>query len=97
MHVISRKKLLHFSLQYPESALPLDVWYRLARKSKWTNFGQLTSLFGRKVDKVGKHIVFDFGGNKFRLIVICHFNRSRIYIRHVLTHAEYDLEDWKDE
>jgi mRNA interferase HigB len=29
------------------------------------------------------------------LITSVHFNRSKIYIRHVLTHVEYDREDWK--
>lgn len=61
------------------------------------SFGEIKDPFGKRVDKVGRHIVFDIGGNKFRLIAICHFNRGRIYIRHVLTHAEYDQDKWKDE
>jgi len=34
-------------------------------------------------------------GNKFRIITAIHFNRERIYIRHVFTHPEYDR--WSDE
>ena len=30
-----------------------------------------------------------------RLIAAIHFNRGRVYIRHVLTHESYDQEDWK--
>jgi len=39
--------------------------------------------------------VFNIGGNKYRLIVAIHYNRRKVHIREVLTHAEYDRNDWK--
>jgi mRNA interferase HigB len=39
--------------------------------------------------------VFNIGGNKYRLIAAIHFNRQKVYIRHVLTHPEYDRGRWK--
>ena len=47
-------------------------------------------------DKAGKFTVFNISGNKYRLIAAIHYNRKKVYIRHVLTHAEYDLDRWKD-
>jgi mRNA interferase HigB len=47
------------------------------------------------VDQVGRCIVFNIGGNKFRLVVVVHFNRGKVYIRHVMTHDEYDSGTWK--
>lgn len=44
---------------------------------------------------VGDLIVFNIGGNKYRLVTSVHFNRDKVYIRHVLTHQEYDKENWK--
>jgi len=44
---------------------------------------------------VGNLVVFNIGGNKYRLIAAIHFNRHKLYIRDVLTHAEYDKERWK--
>jgi len=44
---------------------------------------------------VGNLVVFNIGGNKYRLIAAIHFNRRKLYIRHVLTHTEYDKERWK--
>lgn len=49
------------------------------------------------VDRVGKFTVFNIGGNKVRLIAAIHYNTGKIYIRHVLTHNEYDLGKWKEE
>ena len=63
-----------------------------------TDFGSFAAIkrvFG-SVDKVGKFTVFDIGGNKFRLIAAIHYNRKKVYIRHVLTHAAYDRGKWKD-
>jgi len=42
-----------------------------------------------------KFTVFNIGGNKVRLIAAPHYNRNKIYIRHVLTHQEYDAGKWK--
>jgi mRNA interferase HigB len=44
---------------------------------------------------VGKLTVFNIGGNKVRLIAALHYNRGKVYIRAVLTHAEYDTGAWK--
>ena len=46
-------------------------------------------------DKVGKFTVFNIGGNKARLIAAIHYNRRKVYIRHILTHSDYDKETWK--
>ena len=39
--------------------------------------------------------VFNIGGNKARLVAAIHYNRRKVYIRAVLTHAEYDTGKWK--
>jgi mRNA interferase HigB len=39
--------------------------------------------------------IFNIGGNKYRLITSIHYNRQKVYVRHVLTHAEYDEGKWK--
>jgi mRNA-degrading endonuclease HigB of HigAB toxin-antitoxin module len=36
------------------------------------------------------------GGNKVRLIAAIHYNRRKVYVRAVLTHAEYDEGRWKE-
>jgi mRNA interferase HigB len=41
-------------------------------------------------DYVPPFVIFDAGGNNFRIVAVLHFNRQRLYIREVLTHAEYD-------
>lgn len=50
---------------------------------------------GARVDRYKRFVIFDIGGNKYRLIAAVHFNTGIVYIRHVLTHAEYDSDKWK--
>ena len=41
-------------------------------------------------DKVDGHVVFNVGGNKYRLIAFVSYPKGKVYIQHVLTHKEYD-------
>ncbi len=95
MHVISRRKLREFAVKYPAAKSALEVWYRIVKTSRFSSFTDLRRTFP-SADLVGKFIVFNVGGNKWRLIAALHFNRGKLYVRHVLTHAEYDREKWKE-
>jgi len=48
-----------------------------------------------QADAVGELTVFNIKGNAYRLIVKIEYRWEQIYIRRVLTHAEYDKGDWK--
>jgi mRNA interferase HigB len=95
MHVITRKRLNEFAERYPEATTALARWYGLAKRNDFANFAELRAIFP-SADQVGKLTVFNVGGNKVRLIAALHYNRKRIYIRAVLTHAEYDEGQWQE-
>ena len=94
MHIISRRALRDFWDRFPESQSPLSRWYTIVRKTAFKDFNELRMTFP-SADWVGSLIVFNIGGNKYRLIAAVHYNRGRIYNRHVLTHEEYDQGAWK--
>lgn len=94
MHIISRKALRDFWERYPDSEDPLLRWYKIVERSEYRTFAELRATFP-SADLVGDLIVFNIGGNKYRLIASVHFDRGKVYIRHVLTHREYDREEWK--
>ena len=96
MRNISRKALREFWERHPAAENPLQDWYRIASHAEWKNLAEARSDFPH-ADAVGDCTVFNIGGNKFRLIVKLRYARQRIYIRNVLTHREYDKEDWKDD
>jgi mRNA interferase HigB len=94
MHVISKKKLREFWEEHVRAQAPLEQWYQVARNAEWETFADVRKTFDT-ADQVGKFTVFDIGGNKYRLIAVIHFNRGKLFVRHVLTHAEYDEGKWK--
>jgi len=98
MHVISMKPLRDFMTKYVDAATPLKTWWKLAKHGRFQNFAELKQTFG-SVDIVSvkkcDFYVFDIGGNKYRLIATIHFNTQRLFVRHVLTHKEYDAGGWK--
>jgi len=94
MHVITRKRLLEFGKSYPDAVTPLDVWYRLMKAQQFTSWAELKETFGT-ADNLGKGlVVFDIGGNKYRLVAYVRYtsetNIGRVWVRHVFTHAQYD-------
>jgi mRNA interferase HigB len=95
MHVITRKRLNEFAAKFPDTKSALAHWYANMKHGTFPNFAELRAAFPT-ADRVGKLTVFNIGGNKVRLIAAIHYNRRKIYVRAVLTHAEYDEGRWKE-
>jgi mRNA interferase HigB len=96
MHVISRKALREFSDQHPESEEVLNDWFRKAKRISPKNHAELKQTFA-SADVFGNCVVFNVGGNSYRVIAYVHYRGQRLFIRAVLTHAEYDRDKWKSE
>jgi mRNA interferase HigB len=95
-HIISRKKLREFWGRHPRARRPLEVWYQIARHADWESFDDVKAEFPH-ADQYKRFVIFDVGGNKYRLIAVIHYNRRKVFVRHVLTHADYARGDWKNE
>ena len=94
MHIISRKALKGFAQAHASSEAPLDAWYRIAKAASWTSLDDVRKTFPH-ADFVAPFTVFNIKGNTYRLVVIINYRGQRLYIKHVLTHAEYDKDGWK--
>lgn len=79
----------------------MDRWYGLVESTSWRTFAELRRTFAAcdvvAVASGNRVLVFNIGGNKYRLIAAVHFNRQTVFILRVLTHREYDQDDWKRE
>ncbi len=96
MRVLTRKPLAQFWAIHPDAETPLRSWISLTKRASWKTLVEVQADFPH-ADLVGDCIVFNIGGNKYRLIVDIDFPRQRVYIRAVLTHKEYDRGKWKDD
>lgn len=96
MHIISKSYLKQFWEKHPQAEVGLRLWYKITSDHRWKHFDDVRQVFPH-ADLVGQLTVFNISGNKYRLITKIVFPKGRIYIRAVLTHAEYDKGNWKND
>ena len=76
MHVISKSRLREFWADYAEAEIPLLRWFHIARRATWGDFASLRRDFPQ-ADAVGIFVVFNVGGNKFRLIAEINYSMAK--------------------
>jgi len=100
MRIIALKMLKEFWGKYPDAQGPLRLWYKTTHKARWTNFLKVRETFRSadttKVRSGNTAVIFDIGGNKYRLITAIHYDTGCVFTMMVLTHKEYDTNNWKD-
>ncbi len=96
MRVISKQPLRAFWERHPDAESSLKAWYKTATTTNWDTFAELRQTYPH-ASLVGRCIVFNICGNKYRLVVTGRFDYGFFYVRHVMTHEEYDRNRWKEE
>ena len=93
MQIIARKALKDFWIRHDRAEAPLTAWYLEVSKAQWTSPQDIKAMF-RSADFVGDNrVIFDIGGNKYRLVVHVAYKYHRVLIKFVGTHSEYDRID----
>lgn len=95
MRVISRSTLRKYWEEHSTSKPGLLLWYERITENEFAGLVELRQVFP-SADSVGNFVVFNIGGNKYRLITYIDWAAQLVFIRAVLTHAEYDKETWKN-
>lgn len=88
-----QQTIARFLDRHPKAGAPLRARLCEVEHSRWKTFADLRKSYP-SLDHVVKYTVFNIGGNKYRLVVVVHFNRGKIYARHIMTHEEYDRRRW---
>jgi mRNA interferase HigB len=96
MRVISKRILRDFWKKHPQAESGLLLWYQRIFDSKLENFNDIRQVFP-SADLVGNFTVFNIKGNHYRLITYIDYEYQQLFVRAVLTHAEYDKENWKND
>jgi len=96
MRIISRRTLREFWEKHSTAQTGLLLWYQRVSDSVFQNFNDLRQVFP-SADQVGNFTVFNISGNNYRLITYIDYEYQTVFIRAVLTHAEYDKENWKND
>lgn len=91
MNVIAPRTLRSFWERHPHAKEPLMIWLKLMRRTNFANWADLKAAFP-SADYLGQTgiVIFNIGGNKYRLVADVSFSQRRVFIKQVFTHAEYD-------
>ena len=93
MNVVARRTLVEFWTRHPRATGPLSAWYYIARAAEWRTPQEVRDDFNT-VDFVGDNrVIFDIGGNNYRLVVRISYPFKQVLVKFVGTHAEYDRID----
>jgi mRNA interferase HigB len=94
LHLIKRQTIEDYSRTQQRSGIPFDRWLQLALNSDWEKPTDMQRTFN-SADLLGKsseRVIFNIGGNHYRMICKYHFGKERVhlFIMWIGTHAEYD-------
>ncbi len=96
MNVIARRTLVEFWTAHPTAEAPLGAWYRIVRKAAWGSFQDVRVTFNSADHVADNKVVFNVGGNNYRLVALIGYRAKRVFVLWVGTHAAYDKIDVKD-
>jgi mRNA interferase HigB len=95
MRIIARSALIEFCERLPKgerarARAAMLEWHTTVQAAQWRNFADVKAMFNSADYVTDGKIVFDVGGNKFRVVALVGFRTGRVFILFVGTHKEYD-------
>ena len=72
---------------------PLKAWYAIAAKAEWSSPADVKIVYGTASIVGNDRVVFNIGGNRYRLVVRFDYARRIGFVRFVGTHTEYEAVD----
>ena len=93
MNVIARPAIIGAIARHPDAESWLNAWWKQANRAEWRSLHDVRQVYP-SADQVGRCLVFNACGNKYRLIVgVTYADEARggtLFVKHFLSHAEYD-------
>jgi mRNA interferase HigB len=84
-----------FARKHPASRKPLQRFMAIARAAEWPHLPALKTTFpATDFAPATGTLIFNIAGNKYRLIARVDFKEQLLVVETVLTHHEYDSEDF---
>src|ERR1700733_469413 len=102
MVIVTKKHLREAMDKYKDAAEEIKSWQAIVRGARWRNLTEVRATF-KDADLVNDYVVFDFRNNRYRLITVIHYVKTKagkqtkghVCIRSFLTHKEYgDPKKW---
>lgn len=90
MQIIARRTLKVFWDVHPKAEAPLRTWFALVSQAKWIGPADVRSMFNSVYFIADNRVIFNIGGNNYRLVAHVSYTYGRLLVKFVGIHAEYD-------
>jgi mRNA interferase HigB len=93
MRILTKRRLKEYWEMYPQAEQPLKRWHDYVRKAEWSSPADVKKDYSTADILPGNRVVFNIGGNNYRIVVKIEYRFQDVYIRFIGTHAEYGRID----
>jgi mRNA interferase HigB len=94
MFIANYRLVEKFAKKHARARSSLEIWYEATSNAEWHSLDDAKKTLGA-TDIYQDCVIFDIGGNNYRLIAHIDYDLQQVSIKAILTHAEYDKEKWK--
>jgi mRNA interferase HigB len=93
VHLIKKQSIEEYVLKNARSRASFEIWLSIIKRVDWKEPNDIVTTFN-SADIIGRgsdRVVFNIGGNNYRLICKYSFGNARVhlFIKWIGTHAEY--------
>ena len=93
MRIVAKRTLCAYWEKERRAEQPLKAWYTIAAKADWSSPAEVKAVYGNASIVGNDRVVFNIGGNRYRLVVRFDYAGRIGFVRFVGTHADYDAVD----
>ena len=94
MRIIARRTLVDFwTAGHQDAEQPLKAWFAEVNAATWKSMVDIKRRYPSASVVDAERVVFNIGGNKYRLVVKLWFPGQVMWIKFVGTHKQYDRID----
>lgn len=95
MRVIAKRTLRQFrsGAKHADAQGPLAAWHAETLKASWQTPQEVKAQFRSASILQGGRVVFNIGGNQYRLVVAIDYSRQACFVKFIGTHRQYDSID----
>lgn len=101
LRIIKPSRIREYAVRHAGARSSLEGWLATVRHAEWKRFLAVRQTFGSadavRVNSGKTVVVFNIGGNAYRLICAIHYNLGKVFVLRFLTHADYSKKFWRNE
>jgi len=90
MQVLGKDKIVDFMRKQNQASGPLKAWLNEAENAEWSTSQDIKDRYSTASFLSHDVVIFNMGGNKYRLEVVVRYANRCVLILFVGTHSEYN-------